>query len=162
VAPRIGEWLAEVGAIVRPQTPVLGAPGTVDAMQVSEPIGGINGGTERHVLVVGQVRVPYVLGSGQVTDPAGIATITAQLAGTKEAAGTIQAATPVKLLSIPASAIVTDADGTICVFTDAAGPGVPVNPVSSDGGAVDLPLKTGVRRVLVNPRDIRTSLSCGS
>lgn len=117
--------------------------------------------TGEWVLQVGDVEAPVV--DGKVTD-AGLEMLAEALDQAGEfASGRVQRAEPVKVLEIPATAVVANASGDTCVFVP-AGDGFEPRPVMVGGGQlsrVDIAEGLEARdEVLVNPQDLFDAPTC--
>jgi peptidoglycan hydrolase-like protein with peptidoglycan-binding domain len=153
VSARPGQAVAVGAALLRgPDRPV--------AIAVAEPVGGVPGDDGGHELVVGDVRAPYVAGSGTVTDPDDVAALAGAVGSTGEGIGQVVSAVPRTVLVVPSSAVVVDAAGTTCVFTDVDGPGTVVAPTGGGLATVELQPDVGVSEVLANPHQVRSEVSC--
>lgn len=155
---KVDEVLAPPGRAVTPGTPVLRLSAETTRVGVAEPNGLPKG---RYALEIGAASVPYEAGNLEVTDPDDAAAITLALYPGTEGTGRLVAEVPTEALVVPASAVVTDASGATCVFTDADSAGVVVEPVGGGLGTVELPTDTALPSVLVNPAAVRGNLSCG-
>lgn len=130
---------APVGTQVGPGTPLLTGPSAATAVAVAEPQGGLGAELgDVAELVVGEVRVPYVVGSGGVTDPEDVAAVVGALAPVTSGTGQVQAAEATPVLSVPASAIVTGSSGAVCVYPSASAEPVVVVPVGGGASTVQL------------------------
>ncbi len=156
----VAEVPAHPGQQVSVGQPLVAGPSRDTAIEVSEPAGGlpIDGS---YNLVVGDVRTPYTPGSGTVTDPSAVAGIAKQLGTSGEGAGQVVSASTTSGLSVPASAVVQDASGAMCVFTSTTSAPVRVSPVGGDLAATLLPPDTSITEVLANPYEARADTSCG-
>lgn len=133
-------------------------PLTVVVTEGQAPVG--DSATDPHVLEVAGVTVPYVVGSGAITDPALVAQIAEALGGLTEAAARVRLATPQPVATVPASAILTDPDGATCLFTGPDAAPTPVAPVGGGTTTVQLPADFPATEVLANPRDVLDDPSC--
>lgn len=113
-------------------------------------------------IVVGDVTAPYDPGSGRVTEPDAVAAIAAALGTATEGVGTVRLVTPQLVGTVPASAVVSDPTGATCLFTDVAGSAVIITPLGGTLGTVDLDIALAGQPVLLNPRDVRSDLTCGA
>lgn len=112
-------------------------------------------------LEVNGATTPYVAGSGVVVDREFVDKVAAALSGATGATGTVLAE-PTRVGTVPASALVTDSHGTVCLFEDATGPGRTVEPLATGTiAAVDVSPSLIGSKYLVNPREVRDSLDCG-
>ena len=112
------------------------------------------------VLDVAGVTVPYEVGSGAVTDPALVAKIADALRGQTEGAARLRLATPQPVVTIPASAVITDRNGALCVFTGPKSAPLKVEPIGGGTTTVQLPMTFTATEVLANPRDVLSNPSC--
>lgn len=143
------------------------APGdalfTTDAglvgIAVKEPPSMVAGA--KYTFEYGATTTPYVPGSGLITEPAAVAAIVRDIGEQTEAAGTLRLAEPITVGTVPSSAVVTAASGAMCIFPDATGAPIAVTPLSGSLGTVDLDKAMIGTTVLVNPREVRSDLSCG-
>ncbi len=95
-----------------------------------------------------------------VTDPQFTSAVTRMLAGRNEGTGVVRLRDPVTVATVPASAVVMDASGANCIFADVTGPPTAVTPTGGTLGTVDLAENMVGAPVLVNPREVRSDLSC--
>ncbi len=113
-------------------------------------------------LVVGDIATPYIVGSGRVTDPEAVAAIAAAMGAVTEGTGTIQLDEPVVVGTLPSSAVVSDNTGATCFFPDVTSTGVAIEPLGGSLGMIDVDPSLVGRPILINPREVREGLSCGS
>jgi hypothetical protein len=158
----VGELKVRPGDSVGPGAVLLLGPMDPARIEVEEPPDVVTSSDEPRVLAVGGATVGYTPGSGAVTSAKDVTVVIRALAGRAEGAGAVRLATPERVATLPASAIVTDAQGRLCVFERVSGPPVPVMPIGSGTlSVVDVPAEWAGRSVLANPRDVRSDLSCG-
>ena len=156
----VGTMSVHLGAQVGPGTALFTTTAALAAITVAEPPGmTANGDLE---LVVGDVATPYAAGSGRVTEPEAVAAIMASLGTATEGLGTLQLVTPTTVATVPSSAVVTDAAGRTCLFASETAPPTLVTPTGGSLGTIDLDPTLAGKPVLLNPRDVRTDLTCGS
>lgn len=155
----VGEVLAQPGDIVAPGTPLLTGPAEPAKITVTEPEARLPDG--EYVLVVGDTAVPYQLGSGAVSEPADVAALAEALGNRESGSGTLRLAEPAQVGTLPASAVITDANGRTCIFESVDGPPISVEPIGGSLSVVDVPVDWVGRTVLANPRQVRAELSCG-
>ena len=105
---------------------------------------------------------PYVVGSGKVTEPDAVAQIAASMGTTTEGVGTVALVSPQVVGTVPSSAVFADETGATCIFPDVTGAPVAVTPTGGTLGTVDLDESLVGQAVLINPRDVREDLTCGS
>ena len=113
------------------------------------------------LLDVNGVVIAYVAGSGRVTDADAVAAIAASLGTATEGVGEVRLAQPLTVGTVPSSAVMSDANGTTCVFADQTSPPLPVEPQGGSLGTIELDPSLIGQPILVNPREVRTDLSCG-
>lgn len=156
----VGEPAIHLGDVVSPGTKLFASETAAATVAVTETAALPR---EAEVtLTVGGVTVPYVVGSAAVTDPDAVAAIAAELGTVTDGVGTMRLATAEVVGSVPASAIVSDPTGATCLFPSVDGAPVAVSPVGGTLGTVDLDASLVGQAVLLNPRDVREDLSCGS
>ncbi|MBX6371229.1 MAG: peptidoglycan-binding protein [Acidothermus sp.] len=161
----VGQVLVSPGATITPGTPVLRGPKQAVAVAVQEPAGGFAAAADFSSgaqLVVGKVTVPYQLGSGTVTDPKAVAAIRGALSPADSGPATVQALAAKQVKVIPASALVTGADGTSCVYSSATSQPTIVQPIGGGVSTVQLPMSFPLQQVLANPGSVSVSHPCGS
>jgi peptidoglycan hydrolase-like protein with peptidoglycan-binding domain len=157
---RVSEVAARPGQAVAVGAALLRGPDRPVAITVAEPVGGVPAEDGGHELVVGDVRAPYVAGSGTVTNSDDVAAVAVALGSTGEGIGEVVSAAPRTVLVVPSSAVVVDADGATCVFTDVDGPGIVVEPSGGGLAVVELQPDVALRDVLANPLQVRSEVSC--
>jgi len=149
---------ARAGDPVAAGDPLFLTDASLVGISVTEPPALVPGA--EYVLEVGATTTPYTPGSGIVTEPEAVAAIAPRLAREEFVAASLRFAAPVTLGTIPTSAVVTDAEGRVCLFPDLTGAPVPVTPRDGSLGGVDLEPELVGSSVLVNPREVRADLSC--
>jgi peptidoglycan hydrolase-like protein with peptidoglycan-binding domain len=122
----------------------------------SDPIG-----VDR-ILSVAGVSVTLPAGESTLGDGDDVAAVTAALQGQTSGPGSLSLAQPRHVGTLPAAAVVTDDLGRTCYFSDADGPGIVIDASQGWLGEVDVDPSLIGTPVLLNPRDVRTDLSCGS
>lgn len=135
----------------------LGATGTILSVEQTQAF-ATDGET---ILTIGATTVPYLADSGAISDLDDIAAIRNQLNEEGRGFGQIRLATPQRVATMPASAIVTDGSGGMCVFADPSSGPEAIQPLHASAGLVDIDPSWIGRQVLVNPREVREDLSCG-
>lgn len=113
-------------------------------------------------LEVEDVVVPYSAGTGRITEPDAVAQIAEALGTSTEGVATVRLVEPLTVGTVPSSAVVTDETGAACLFADVAAPPLVVEPLDGTLGTVDLDPDLVGQSVLINPREVREDLSCGS
>ena len=158
----VNEVLVAPGVRVTPGTTILTGPGEPVSVKVSEPEGGIADIDGQAVVALGKARVGYQLGSGMVSDPESVAALAGALGPSGKGTAEVAAAQPTAVMVVPASALVTGADGTLCVYPDADTAPVTVSPVGGGNSTVLLPADTALTQVLTNPHAVGVAVECGS
>jgi len=156
----VGVMSVHLGGQVGPGTALFTTTAGLAAISVAEPPGMVAGGDLK--LVVGGVSTPYVAGSGRVTTPEAVAAMVTSLGTATEGLGTLQLVTPSTVATVPSSAVVTDAAGRTCVFASETAPPTLVTPTGGSLGTIDLDPALAGTPVLLNPREVRTDLTCAA
>ncbi|UZN04081.1 peptidoglycan-binding domain-containing protein [Cellulomonas sp. S1-8] len=154
--------LVRPGETVGPGTDLFGTADTFSAVDVRSEGGSWPDGPL--VLDVGGLSVPLDPGSRAVTDSVfvdEVARILGPDGAQKGGSGVVRRAEPVEVGVVPASAVVTDASGRVCIFEDRAGAAVAITPTGGSLGTVDVDATLVGRPLLVNPREVRADLDCG-
>jgi len=155
----VDEVSVTLGSSVSPGTALFTTTAALAAIVVTETP---NLPTDGDVtLTVVGVTVPYVVGSGLVTEPDAVAQIAATMGTATEGVGTIALVTPQVVGTVPSSAVVAEESGATCIFPDVTGAAIAVTPAGGTLGTVDLDESLVGRPVLINPRDVRQDLACG-
>jgi len=156
----VNEVSVTLGTQVSPGTALFTTTAALAAIAVTETP---NLPTEGDVtLAVNGVTVPYTVGSSAVTEPDAVAEIAATMGTTTEGVGTVALVTPQVVGTVPSSAVFADESGATCIFPDVTGAPVAVTPTGGTLGTVDLDESLVGQAVLINPRDVREKLTCGS
>ena len=154
----VAEAKVTLGAAVNPGNELFTTTAALAAIKVTETP---NVPKDAEIqLVVGDIATPYEPGTGRVTDPDAVAAIAASLGTATEGVGTVRLVTAQEVGTVPASAVVSDTQGRTCLFPDVTGAPIPVTPLGGTLGTVDLDVSLAGQPVLINPRDVRTDLSC--
>lgn len=156
----IGSIDIAIGDSVAPGDQIIRGP-RVARLGVTEPPGGLASSTG-YELIVSDLRVPYEAGSGTIVDNEVVAAVAGVLGTSAEGAGQIVSTDVIPVRRVPASAVVVDDAGGICVFS---GLGEPPTAVTLIGGTVahaDLSDDTTIDEVLVNPLQVMEEPSCDS
>jgi len=155
----VSEVSVTLGSSVSPGTELFKTTASLAAIVVAETP---NLPTEGDVtLTVNGVTVPYVVGSGAVTEPDAVAQIAATMGTTTEGVGTVALVSPQVVGTVPSSAVVSDESGATCIFADVTAGPFAVTPLGGTLGTVDLDESLVGQAVLTNPRDVREDLACG-
>ncbi len=161
----VAEVLVAVGGVVGPGVPVVRGPARPDVVEVTEPPGGVDGagafGGAAHV-VVGDVEVPYVPGSGAITSPEDAQAVRTALAPATEGTAQVVAAEASRVALVPASALVNGADGTVCVYAGLGAEPTVVTPLGGGVGSAQLPADLPLGEVLANPGRVVPDRPCAS
>lgn len=155
----VAEMSVTLGQSVSPGTELFKTTAGLSAIAVTETPGLPTGGDT--TLTVTGVTVPYVVGSGAVTEPDDVAAIAATMGTTTEGVGTVALVEPQVVGTVPSSAVVSDESGAACIFPSVDGEPVSVTPTGGTLGTVDLDDSLVGQAVLINPRDVRQDLACG-
>ncbi len=123
---------------------------------------GIEASQQDRMVTADDVTVALDPGTGRIIDPDSVAKLAALLGGSTTLPVSIVLAEPRTVGTIPASAIVTDADGTMCFFSGPNGAAIRVDGQAGSSGLVDVDADRIGEPVLVNPRDVKVALTCGS
>jgi peptidoglycan hydrolase-like protein with peptidoglycan-binding domain len=156
---RVAKLDLRAGDPVSPGDALLTTDAGLVGIAVKEPPALVKGAT--YVFEYGGTTTAYVPGSGLITEPKAVAAIVRAIGDQTESAGTLHLAEPITVGTVPSSAVVTGASGSMCIFPDATGAPVKVTPLSGSMGTVDLDKAMIGTKVLVNPREVRKDLSCG-
>lgn len=149
---------SQVDAEVQPGEELVSMTAPISHVTVSEPAGLPPEGDL--VLHLGSRTVPYERGSGIVTNPSLASAIADALAPAEQGTVTLALAEPVRIGTVPSSAVVSDPDGATCIFADVTSAPLPVTPLGGRLVVVDLDPGLVGQAVLLNPRDVRTDLTC--
>lgn len=155
----LGEPVVDVGQRVSPGAAVATEPDRAVRVSVS-PVLPVD--EEALILQVGEVEATFDVKEWAVVDPEDVRSIAAHLVeGEGTATGT--GATPVPVRVVPPAALVTDANGRMCVFAVPDGVSVSAEPVGFHRNGVAVDLGDGsVESVVGNPAEIPGMQSCGS
>lgn len=114
-------------------------------------------------LTVGSTTVALTDGetaAKRVTEPDSVAALQAELAANPSAAAFVTSSQGAPVGVVPATAVVTDLSGSMCVFPDASGTSIKVVVATGTLTAANVDPALVGRRVLLNPRETRVDLSC--
>ena len=157
--------LVTAGQVLEPGTVVFAGPERPGSVLVTEPPGGIvgvgdfSGGAE---LTVGETVVAYEPGSGAVSDPEAVEALRAGLAPATEGTARARSTAAKAVTSVPASALVTGMDGTVCVYASAEAAPTTVVPVGGGVNTVQLAADFPLAQVLANPGRVPLAVPCAS
>lgn len=146
-----------VGQLLAPQSELYTTTSGEDRITVGAPAGDLD-----RRLAVGPATVTLPAGQTALTDPADVATIKSVLGDQVTGGATLESMTPRKVGTVPTSAVVVDAGGAACFFSDLTGPGIRIDADAGSFGLVDVDADLIGTPVLINPRATRGELACGS
>lgn len=112
------------------------------------------------VLTVGDHQATLPAGEVTVDDDEFVSAVTEMVDDSTTLPASIALAEPRSVGVVPASAVVTDADGSVCFFPGPDGDAVPITQVEGAYGLVDVDADLVGSPVLLNPRDTRQDLTC--
>lgn len=135
-------------------------PPTPVSIAVTEPDTGLSRVHGGYTLQVGETAVRYRAGSGMITDHRAVADLANAASAAGEGFADAVSVRGERVIRVPASAVVVGSGGDLCVFESADGPPIAVDPIRGRLSAVDLPATSDLRRVLVNPAQVRASAGC--
>jgi peptidoglycan hydrolase-like protein with peptidoglycan-binding domain len=135
------------------------APAQPLRIEVTEPRGGLSRPAEAKVVVVGAISVPYTAGSGAITDPGSLTKLDSAIGETQVLAKVV-GAQPASVMTVPATAVLTDAKGAICVLDADSRRRIVVQPVGGGTTSVDLDPMPTLNRIVVNPSPLPATDSC--
>lgn len=156
---RVAGLSVQAGDDVGPGAELFTTTAALTGIKVTEPPGLVK--SAAYQLDFGTTSAPYQPGTGLVTEPQAVAVMVRDMGTLTESAGTLRLVKPLVVGAVPSSAIVTDPSGAMCMFSAVTGPATKVTPLSGSLGTVDLDAKLAGTDVLVNPREVRSDLSCG-
>lgn len=145
-----------VGDAIDPQAELYTTSATSDAVVVATQPADVP-----RVVSLGGATVPLPAGATQVTAPADVAALHAEMADESTAAATVSATAPRTVGTVPASAVAVDQAGAACFFPDVTGPPVRISAEAGSFGLVDVDAALVGTPVLTDPRRTRTDLTCG-
>lgn len=157
--------LVAVGAAVGPGTAIAAGPDQSAAVSVGEPQGGIasmGDFGDSAELVVGEARVSYVPGSGAITAPDAVERVRAALEPATSGTAEVDAVVSRRVATVPASALVEGADGSVCVYPAVDAEPVIVNPLGGGVASAQLPDDVPLSTVVSNPGRVALLHPCGS
>jgi peptidoglycan hydrolase-like protein with peptidoglycan-binding domain len=146
-----------VGAMVAPGTELFRAVAGHASITVTAASRDVD-----RVLSVNGASVDLPAGASKVIAPDDVAAVIAALADKTTGQGTLALAKPRNVGTLPAAAVITDQTGKACFFPDATGAGQIIDTSSGMVGEVDVDPALIGTSVLLNPREVRRDLSCGS
>ncbi len=113
------------------------------------------------VLTVAGRSATLRAGESTIVDHDDVAMIEAAMSGQGTATGSLTLAQPRTVGTIPAVAVITDANGATCYFPSAAGPPIRVDASQGGFGQVDVDASLVGTPVLLNPRGVIEDQTCG-
>ncbi|WP_084130659.1 peptidoglycan-binding domain-containing protein [Demequina sp. NBRC 110055] len=154
----VSDMVVALGDAVVPGSEVFTTTASLAAIGVTET-GALprDGAVELEVL---GVTTPYQVGTGAVTEPESVSAIAEAMGTLEESVGTIRLATPRTVATVPASALVADGAGRTCFFPGVQEAAIVVEPAGGSLGTVELEPSLLGQTVLLNPREVRSDLSC--
>ena len=114
------------------------------------------------IVTLNELTIELPAGMTQITDADAVAALKARLANVTNPTVAVSLAEPRTVGPIPASAILSDADGTICFFPGMGDEPIQVDVASGSMGLVDVNADFIGQSVLVNPREVVDDLTCDS
>lgn len=156
----VAKMSVSLGDSLSPGTALFTTTASLAAITVSETPNVPRDGDVQ--LIVNDIVAAYVPGTGRVTDPDAVGSIAQSLGTATEGVGTVRLTTPLTVGTAPSSAVVTDEQGRVCIFADTTSPAIAIEPRGGSLGTVDLDAALVGQAVLINPREVRSDLSCGS
>ncbi len=112
-------------------------------------------------LTVGPAVVPVPANSTTITEAGAVEAVRTALGKEQAASGVVALSEPRPVGVVAASAVVTDASGRTCFFSDLDGEPVLIEAAAGSIGTVDVPVEMVGDPVLINPRQLREDRSCG-
>jgi peptidoglycan hydrolase-like protein with peptidoglycan-binding domain len=147
----------QVGDVLDPQMELYSTTTGHDSVSVGTTVSD-----DDRTLTIGAVTVPLPAGQTAVTDVDDVRALLSVLADRDSTPATVADAEPREVGTVPASAVVVDAQGRSCYFTGVDGDPVPVDATDGAFGMVDVAPDLVGTAVLVNPRATREDLACDS
>lgn len=115
---------------------------------------------QERVVTVADVSAELPPGAVTITDPGTVEAIGALQGEELSVPAIVMLAEPRQVGAVPATAVVTDAEGKVCFFPSVDGSGVVVEATEGSFGMVDVDAELVGTPVLLNPRDVRADLAC--
>lgn len=145
-----------VGDAIDPRAELYTTSSTSDVVEVATQPADVP-----RVVSLGGTSVPLPAGATQVTAPADVAALHAEMTDESTAAATVSETAPRTVGTVPASAVVVDETGAACFFPGVTGPPVGISAEAGSFGLVDVDAALVGKPVLTDPRRTRTDLTCG-
>lgn len=114
------------------------------------------------VVTLNDLTIELPAGMTQITDAEAVAALKERLVHATNPTVAVSLAEPRTVGTIPASAIISDADGTVCFFPGMGGDPIQVDLGSGSTGLVDVDPELIGQSVIVNPREVMDAPTCGS
>ena len=151
----IADVTVHIGDVVAPQDEILTATVDADRIRVgSDPV------EENRRITLGAVTVSLPAGQNDVTADEDVAALKEAMGEATSQTGFLSVSTPQLVGTIPASAVVTDAQGRSCFFPGVSESAMPLTAVAGTFGMVQVPADLIGSPVLVNPRQVRQESTC--
>ncbi|MBX9246714.1 peptidoglycan-binding protein [Actinotalea ferrariae] len=116
----------------------------------------------QRTLRVADVEVLLAAGRNVVDDPGAVSVVVGALGDEVSSTATVQLTEPEVVGLVPATAVVTDPHGVTCMWPSSTSAPTVLTDVTGIWGTVHVPVNLIGTEVLVNPRQVREDLSCGS
>lgn len=149
--------IVRVGDVLAPQAPLYSTTAGRASVSAGTTVSDVD-----RTLTIGVVTVALPAGEVAVTEPDDVAALQNALGDQESAPATVADLVPVQVGTVPATAVVIDAQGNGCYFTAVDGDPVPIDAKEGGFGLVDVSPELVGSPVLVNPRTTRDDLSCAS
>lgn len=147
----------QVGDVIAPQTELYTTTSGSAAVHA-----GVDAAPLERTLTIGMTTVSLPAGEEAVTDPDHVAALIAEMGDQESVIATVADANPVQVGTVPAGAVVIDPSGGACYYAGVDGDPVVIEASDGGYGLVDVDADLIGTPVLVNPRQTRADLTCGS
>lgn len=151
-----GEVTVRVGADLLPGTELFSTTEGQDVITVSVEAVDVD-----RIVDVGGTVAELAAGVTMLSEASVVEELSRVFFEGDTAQGSIELAVPREVGTVAAAALVTDASGTVCFFSDTTGPATVVEAAEGSFGVVDVDAGLVGTDVLLNPRDTREDLTCG-
>lgn len=146
-----------LGQQLTPQSELYTTVSGQDLVQVDSPVS-----ESERLLTVGSATVPLPAGSNVIKAPGDVAALKDALGGEDTTRGSLEPVAARAVGTVPATAVIVDDQGRACFFSGVQGQGRPIDAGTGSFGLVDVDAALIGEPVLVNPRETRQDLACGS